>query len=370
MLKSSSIIKISIMYKPQILAIIAGILLYSCSKDKIPPTTSNPNNEVETGWLVPVDQLVISQLPADRIQSIDTPHFEKLSNTNLLDNDIAYVYRWENTVKIYSQRIIWGHEIVNDNIDNHFFAITYCPLTGSAVAWNRDINGQVTEFGVSGHLYNDNLIPYDRNTSSYWSQMLMQGIKGNHGGDNLESNMLLSTTGSTIKKAFPNALVLVDTTGHVCNDSICTSSNHIYNDSDAGNSTKTSLNSDLFGIINLGVANGGNGALLFNYDLFDDSIRIYKTNFKNSKIIVAGSRAMEFIVAFIDNTGESNIQFYPVQEALPVIMQDNNGNGYDITGLIVSGPSAGDRLPSPTSYSAHSFAWDLFFGDNSIIYQE
>lgn len=358
------------MYKPLTYLLMIGILLSGCSKDKIPQPSSNPNNETETGWLVPVDQLLISQQPPDRIQSIDSPHFETLDNENIQNNEVVYVYRWENTVKVYTQNILWGHEIVNDQIGNHHFAISYCPITGSALAWNREINGEVTEFGVSGHLFNENLIPYDRNSLSFWSQMLLLSIKGDHGGDDLISNMLLTTTGATIKKAFPDALVLVDTSGHVCNDSICVNPNHSYEQGGQGNNNKDITGGDFFGIINVGVVNGGNGALLFNYDVFDDSIKVYNTYFRNSKVIIVGSEALEFIIAFNDNTGNPNIQFYPVQEALPVIMKDNYGNRYDITGLIISGPSAGGRLSSPKAYLAHSFAWESFFGGNTSIFEK
>lgn len=358
------------MYKSLSYLFIAVIALYSCSKNNNPSPGSNPINETETGWLVPVDQLLISQLPPDRIQSIDSPHFETLDNDNLQNNEVVYVYRWENTVKVYTQRIIWGHEIVNDQIGNHHFAITYCPLTGSAVAWNREINGEVTEFGVSGHLFNENLIPYDRNSLSFWSQMLLLSIKGNHGGDDLESEMLLTTIGTTVKKAFPDALVLIDSSGHVCNDSICVNSNHTYVKDNPGNNNKNIAVSDFFGIINVGVVNGGDGALLFNYDLFDDSITVYNTYYRNSKVVIAGSKALEFIIAFKDNTGVPNNQFSPVQDALPIIMKDINGNHYDLTGLIISGPSVGHRLPSPKAYSAHSFAWESFFGGNTSIFEK
>ena len=187
------------MYKSLTYLLTAGILFTSCTKENIPPQSNGSNNEIETGWLVPVNQLLISQLPADRIQSIDAPYFLTLGNVNLNSNETVYVYRYGDTVKVYPERILGGHEIVNDRIGNHHFAITYCPLTGSAVAWNREINEDVTEFGVSGHLFNENLIPYDRNSQSYWSQMRLEGIKGNHGGDELESGLLLSTTVATIR---------------------------------------------------------------------------------------------------------------------------------------------------------------------------
>ncbi len=358
------------MKNTSIYLLLAGILLYGCSKNEIPSSSGGQSNETTSGWLVPLDNLVISLLPADRIQSIDTPHFETISNENISNNETVYVYRWENMVKVYTESILGGHEIVNDQIDDHYFAITYCPLTGSALAWNREINGEVTEFGVSGHLYNENLIPYDRNSLSFWSQMMLQSIKGNMGGDVLESEMLLATIGRTVKSAFPDALVLVDTSGHVCNDSICISSNHGYDETSSGNNNRDISSTDLFGIINVGVVNGGNGALLFNYNLFDDPIKVYNTYFRNSRVVIAGSKSLEFIIAFKDDTGLPNNQFSPVQNALPIIMQDTNGNHYDLTGLIISGPHVGHRLPSPKAYVATSFAWESFFGGSTTVFEE
>lgn len=355
------------MGKIPIYMLLSGILLFGCSKEKNPPPGGEPVNELETGWTVPINQLVLSQLPPDRIPSIDAPHFEPLNNNNLEPDETVFVYRYGNTVKIYPQNIMWHHEIVNDHIGEHYFAVTFCPLTGSAITWNREIDGEVTEFGVSGHLFNENLIPYDRNGQSFWSQMLLQGIKGRHAGDRLESGFLLSTTGATIQQAFPDALVLVDTSGHQC-DSVCRSLKIGHGLVDQGENTIGLPGGDYFGIINVGFVKDPE-ALLFSYDVFADSIKVFQTSFRSSKIVVAGSKALQFIVAFKDNTGDPDIQFFPVQNALPVILSDNKGNHYDITGLIISGPSAGTRLPSPNAYTAHSFAWELFFGGNIELFE-
>ena len=80
--------------------------------------------------------------------------------------------------RAYPHKILDWHEIINDKIGNTAFAITYCPLTGTALGWDRTVNGTETTFGVSGLLYNTNLIPYDRLTGSYWSQMLSKSIRG------------------------------------------------------------------------------------------------------------------------------------------------------------------------------------------------
>lgn len=359
------------MNKVLIYILLTGTLYFGCTKENV----FNPGNvvtsELEKGWLVPLDQLVLSELPADRIESIDSPYFEEIDNTIIGTNEIMYAYRFGDTVKLYPESIIGGHEIVNDKIGNHYFAITYCPLTGSALAWDREIAGNITEFGVSGHLYNENLIPYDRSGISYWSQMKLQSIKGNSAGDELNSYLLLKLTGDVATRSFSNALVLVDTSGHSCNDSIC---GGLKGQLDFGNPSDNDdfvlpSRGDYFGIVNVGIVNGGVGALLFNYDNFIDSISMHHTNFHNSEVIILGSNSLQFIVAFTNNTKYPSSDFNVVQNSLPVVLSDKAGNKYDITGKVVSGPSIGNRLPSPISYTAHSFAWELLFGNQIEIFE-
>ena len=70
------------------------------------------------------------------------------------------------------------HEVANDSVQFNAYVLSYCPLTGSAMAWDVDDGDSNTEYGVSGLLYNSNLITYDRLTDSRWSQMLQQYVEG------------------------------------------------------------------------------------------------------------------------------------------------------------------------------------------------
>jgi hypothetical protein len=348
------------MYKISSAVFLVAILLASCAKEDISRGNQTSGNELENGWKVPLNKLTLSHLPPDRIQSIDAPHFVSLEGSNLKSGENVYVYRYGDTVKVYPQNIMGVHEIVNDRIGDHYFTVSFCPLTGSALVWNREIRGEVTEFGVSGHLFNDNLIPYDRNDSSYWSQMNLLAIKGVHAGEELESGFLLLTTGSTIIKSFPTAMVLVDTSGHNC-DSICGGLKQGLDLGDPNEEVIELPGGDLFGIIK------GEVAMLFNYDNFGDAVKVYHSNFRASKVIVVGSESLQFIAAFRDNSGDPEIQYSPIQNELPLVFEDSHGNRYDMTGLAVSGPSAGKRLPVPVSYTAHSFAWNLFFNQIELF---
>ena len=120
-----------------------------------------------------------------------------------------------------------GHEISNDLIGDHFYSVTYCPITASALVWNRQFNGAIHEFGVSGKLYRNNLIPYDRSSESHWTQMGSKCVNGELIGAEAINQLLIETKLSTIQRAFPNALLLDH---QHCEGGVCT--NHKATDAD------------------------------------------------------------------------------------------------------------------------------------------
>jgi len=129
------------------------------------------------GWLINQNHVYLGSLAKDAIPSIDEPvHIEFKQRDYLLDffidDDelVLGIYDGEQAVA-YPLSILNWHEIVNDKTSKLFYAINYCPLTGTGMAWNRVLNGTETTFGVSGLLYNNNLILYDRKTESLWSQI-------------------------------------------------------------------------------------------------------------------------------------------------------------------------------------------------------
>jgi len=85
----------------------------------------------------------------------------------------------------YPHSVLNWHEIVNET----GYTISYCPLTGSALNIKSE-----NEFGVSGLLYNSNLIMYDRETDSYWPQLSLGSAAGELKGTTLQLQPILETT--------------------------------------------------------------------------------------------------------------------------------------------------------------------------------
>jgi len=332
--------------RPQFIILITLIVfLISACERKDPPRPSNGSDIPVSGWLVPEEEIWNGPHNMDIIPSIDYPVFDKISNVNFLnDNELALVYQYKNEIRIYPHRILNKHEIVNDIIADHYFAITYCPLTGSGLNWNRKVYDSITEFGVSGMLYRSNLIPYDRNTQSYWSQMLMLCVYGDLIKTVPEVLPLFETNMGTIRSLFPEAKVLIPEDHQQLQ----------YKSEDIP------LGDRVFGVIVKEKVN------LFPYDIFGDSIRVINKYFNKKKIIVAGSKKFYFATAFVNNTDNPLLEFNAVQANLPVIIADDENNTWDLFGRAVDGPRKGEQLEFVSSYVAYYYAWKNLFENIEI----
>lgn len=169
-----------------------------------------------TGAKVKPDDLVQGCFGQDCIPSIDKPLFEEGQKASWLqESDIVFTINYKSVQRAYPQRILNWHEIVNDEVAGDPIAITFCPLCGSAVAFERKVDGVITEFGISGKLHDSDLVMYDRYEGNLWQQITGEAIVGPAARRNEKLKpILLGTTtwGEWIKK-YPNSQVLSKDTG-------------------------------------------------------------------------------------------------------------------------------------------------------------
>jgi hypothetical protein len=106
---------------------------------------------------------------------------------------------------------------VNDDLGGTPVSVTYCPLTGTVLGFER---GRTT-FGVSGRLLNSNLIMYDRATEAWWPQILATAIPGPWNDDpevrSLREFQLIWTTWERWREQYPGTRVLSTNTGYAKN---------------------------------------------------------------------------------------------------------------------------------------------------------
>ncbi len=150
----------------------------------------------------------------DGIPSIDNPKFAASAAISFLkEDDLIFRVTAGEVTRGYPLKILVWHEIVNDTLGKENILITYCPLCGTAMAFNREIDGKTLTFGVSGLLYSSDVLMYDRETESLWTQLGMKCVSGEQVDTGLEWIEGDLMTWAAWKKEHPDSEVLTSDTG-------------------------------------------------------------------------------------------------------------------------------------------------------------
>ena len=337
-------------------------------------TTNSSDNLFAGGgeqidWLVDPNEILDGGPGIDGIPSIDNPNFTLASEVDFLDNSRRVTsIRIGNEVRAYAHQILDQHEIVNDSFDGKSVAITFCPLTGTSIGVNRDLNDNNAEFGVSGLLFRNNLIMYDRSTNSLWSQMQLRSIGGNLGGNDAEVVQLIETSWATWKTMYPDSKVLNTNTGFSRN----------YNLFVYGSDYTTNHNSILFPIRNedqrlnrkdlvhaLIPSNADENSDVKAYPIqeFGGNTTIIRDHFMADDFLLMGNSRLDLMNAFkLVSQFEKSLEFETVDDTqLPAVLKDQHGNLWDIFGYAISGPNAGEQLTEARSYTGYWYALADFY---------
>lgn len=346
--------------------IISAIFLWQCSNDDPFVSTGGSNDDNE--WLIPVDQVLDGGPGKDGIPSIDNPQFLPVSESTSVDDlDLVILFKNGDDVYIYPHDILDWHEIVNHFDDNFDISVTYCPLTGTAVGWDPIVDGLRTEFGVSGLLYNSNLMPYDRNSNSTWSQMRLDCVNGEHIRTTINTIPLVETIYRTAKTMYPNAQVLTRNTGFGRNygtypyGSYRTNNQLIFpiDETDSSLHLKERV---------LGIQHNGS-TTVFTFETLPVTNESKATSYTigGDPINIIGSKVHNFLVAFESEFNGNNVVLEGIEITDEAIAKDTAGNFYNIFGEIIQGPDEGLHLAPMLSYIGYWFAWVEFNPNLDLI---
>jgi len=316
-------------------------------------------DNVGSQWSIPLTNVFEGGVGIDGIPSLTNPNFIDANDAEadfISDTDLVIGYKNGDDVRAYSHSILDWHEIINDNIGNVSVAITYCPLTGSGIGWSRIVDGNETSFGVSGLLYNNNLILYDRQTRSNWSQLLNTSVNGSLIGTNSEVIPLVETTWKAWKTLYPNSKVVSKDTGFSRDYNASP-----YSDYSTDNNllffpvfqdTRLPLKERVHSILL------DNRAKVYQFSSFESN-NVIRDAFQGAEYIIIGNE--EFIVSFRLEGETSALNFEYVYNNSEAILVDNEGNSWNIFGEAIAGPRIGQRLSSSNSFMAYWFSVPAFY---------
>ena len=168
-----------------------------------------------TRHIVPYAEILSGGPPKDGIPAIDRPHFVSVREAQawIRPQEPVVMVTVDQVIKAYPLQILIWHEIVNDEIDGVSVTVTFCPLCNTAIAFNREFDGRILDFGTTGRLRYSNLIMYDRQTETWWQQATGEGIAGVYAGRRLEFLSANIVGWADFAASHPDAWVLSRDTG-------------------------------------------------------------------------------------------------------------------------------------------------------------
>jgi hypothetical protein len=211
----------------------AALVLYPVYLNGFHPPVGDGRNVDTYGFdlsrlLIPRDQLVASGGPKDGIDAIAptlvetiTPEAVDLIPKNehirfLVPSDLVIGLQINGESRAYPARVLVLHELVNDTLGGTPLAVTWTPLCGAAVVFDRRIDGPQAppaEFGVSGLLLQSNSIFFDRRkdpkNESLWPQLAFHAISGPAAGKQLTLLPYQLTTWQAWRTEHPDTRVLL-----------------------------------------------------------------------------------------------------------------------------------------------------------------
>lgn len=344
-------------------------LLFTGCEDKGPDIPTNRGQKIEQDWLINEGRVLDGGPGKDGIISLDAPTFKPVNEVGdyLKEEDLVIGLKIGDQIRAYPHPILDWHEIVNDSIDEHLVCLNYCPLTGTGFAWDRQLRFRRSTFGVSGLLYNNNLIMYDRDTDSHWSQLLYMGVEGEYKGIKADLLPVIETSWANWKAMFPNSAVLSEETGH----------DFPYQYYPYGD-YRTQESFFLFSVIPLDqrlhlkervlAVIDGEEAKVYQFAHFREGLTVFADTYHEKELVIAGSEPDNFMVAYERKLADGTV--LDLQKAentpLPIVFTDGEGNEWDIWGKAISGPRQGTQLTAVESVMAYWFSIGSFYPDAEI----
>ena len=310
--------------------------------------------------------------PKDGIPAVDAPQFEAIAAGDewLEDPDPVIMLSHGDVTRAYPLSILIWHEIVNDEIDGQPVTITFCPLCNASIAFDRNFDGQVLDFGTTGRLRNSDLIMYDRQTETWWQQFTGEGIIGQYAGDQLRFLSSQVISWQDFKASHPDAEVLARPNmprnygfnPYVGYDS--TSHPFLFLDTPdprldpvervLGLTTKTGAIAYPFALLEeAGVVHdafGGAELAIFHKPGLSSAL--------DSSVISKG-KDIGAVAVYERQLGDQLLTFSANEDG--TFSDAETGSTWDILGKAINGPMAGEQLTAVLHFDHFWFAWAAFF---------
>ena len=317
--------------------------------------------------------------PRDGIPPIDAPVFESVAlAAEWLDpNEPGALVQLNGEARFYPLGIMTRHEIVNDAFGDVPVAVTFCPLCNTSIAFDRRVDGEVLRFGVSGLLRNSDLVMWDDQSTSLWQQLTGEAVVGEKAGVELEWIPTSVVSFRQFAENFPDGSSLAGESG--------------FGRQSYGANPYAGYSSSAQPFLFDGVADDRLPALSRVVGISEgDTIAAYSFDAASAVgvindevdgrpvVVFAGGTTTDALdasnIALSDQIG-SVIAYDPVVDGQALTFtangddtftDDQTGSTWSIVGIATDGELAGSQLGSIEHRNEFWFAWQAFFGPDTL----
>lgn len=276
----------------------------------------------------------------------------------LTDDDLILGYVGDDgTTWAHPHRVLNFHEIVNTTVGDRPVAITYCPLCGSGLVFDRRPNdlrhdGLLT-FDNTSALYENDMVMVDAETNTYWWQVSGAGIVGNLTGTKLTLLPSMTTSWATWLDLHPDTQVLADDQGSGPRYEVDPFENYGTR-LDTGR-TAFPTSPEAFEDTRLSPS-----TRVIGFDVADQPAAV--AVLANTPTVVPIEEAS--LVVLLDGTGGGGLFSTELEgTSLDFIatgtgfVDTDTGSEWNAAGRAVSGPAEGSQLEAVPSRTAYWFSW-------------
>lgn len=337
------------------------------------PKTNFEKRNVDLG------EIVSGGPPKDGIPALDAAQFVGIPKADawLDEKEPVIAVSLGDDTKAYPLQILIWHEIVNDIVGEVPVSVTFCPLCNSCIAFDRRVGDRILDFGTTGRLRKSDMVMYDRQTQSWWQQLIGEAIVGELTGTVLKTVPADIVSYGQFKRAFPAGKVLSRDTGYLRDygtnpyrgyDSITDRPFLFYDKVDP-------RLAPMERVINVRAGpehriypfSAFEGTPVINDDFNGEALVLFSRHGTHSVLDtgqISDGRFVRSVTAYSRALQGKTLTFVAVGERF---VDNETGSTWDLFGRAISGPLTGQRLVSADSGVHFAFAW-LAFNPNSSIY--
>ena len=351
------------------------VFMLGCGGDGSPGATGPPEEPSGDGLglcSIPEELIFSGGVGRDGIPALSDPILVEATHP-----DAAYLTSADRVIGIevdgayiaIPHKILWWHEIVNLNALGPLLSASYCLLTGSSMVFDRtSVAG--AEFGVSGLLFNNNLIMYDRAPSgetSLWPQMMRGARCGPRDGQTLAMYPSVDMEWGGWRDLHRDTRVIsASATGFERDYDL-----YPYGDYEGVNNDRTLYPHGTMDPRRppkervLGVPFTNGGGIAFPFRDLDEGV---------ARVVHAVADGEPFVV-FWTPSGQTALAFWTSIDGQPLTFELREGRYVDVEsesdwgldGVAISGAMEGKRLQQvPEAYVSFWFAWSTFTNDTEL----